>query len=54
MEGKYLVRGPRKELGTALNFARYWLPTLLPDLNRRLCFLDDDTIVQGVCVCVCE
>lgn len=30
-----------------LNYARYFLPELFPNLHGRFVFLDDDVIVQG-------
>ncbi|XP_005097020.1 glycosyltransferase 8 domain-containing protein 1 [Aplysia californica] len=47
VEGKILLRGGRKELGSPLNYARYYLPRLFPKLKERIIFLDDDCIVQG-------
>lgn len=44
--GKIKVRGGRQELANPLNYARYYLPQLFPDL-RRIVFIDDDCIVQG-------
>lgn len=43
---KIKVRGGRPELGSPLNYARYYLPKLFPDL-KRIVFIDDDAIVQG-------
>ena len=31
-----------------LNYARYYLPKLFPDLKGRIIFIDDDSIVQGI------
>jgi lipopolysaccharide biosynthesis glycosyltransferase len=36
-----------QELGSPLNFARYFIGELFPDLDRRLCYIDDDVIVRG-------
>jgi len=47
VENKIRIRGGRKELGSALNYARYYLPKLFPDLKQRIVFVDDDCIVQG-------
>ncbi|KNC78230.1 hypothetical protein SARC_09332 [Sphaeroforma arctica JP610] len=48
VEGNVRVRGKRKELGSPLNFARFWLPDLLPDITQeRILYLDDDTLVRG-------
>ncbi|GFO13210.1 glycosyltransferase 8 domain-containing protein 1-like [Plakobranchus ocellatus] len=45
--GKIKIRGGRQELGSPLNYARYYLPRLFPDLKERIVFIDDDCIVQG-------
>ncbi|KAL4221725.1 hypothetical protein ACF0H5_019980 [Mactra antiquata] len=45
--GKIKVRGVRQELARPLNYARYYLPQLFPDLHGRIIFIDDDAIVQG-------
>lgn len=47
VEGKVKVRGGRQELARPLNYARYFLPQLFPDLSGRIVFIDDDCIVQG-------
>ncbi|EDQ88219.1 uncharacterized protein MONBRDRAFT_26403 [Monosiga brevicollis MX1] len=46
LAGKIRVRSSRASLGHPLNYARYYLPGLLPDLSRVI-YLDDDVIVQG-------
>lgn len=45
--GKIQLRGSRPELGKPLNYARYYMPRLFPDLHGRIIFIDDDAIVQG-------
>ena len=30
-----------------MNYARYFIPQLFPDLSGRIVFIDDDCIVQG-------
>lgn len=40
-------RGSRTELGKPINYARYYLPRLLPHVSGRIVYLDDDCIVQG-------
>ncbi|KAL8571961.1 hypothetical protein ACOMHN_026173 [Nucella lapillus] len=40
-------RGSRSELGKPINYARYYLPRLLPHVKGRVVYLDDDCIVQG-------
>lgn len=30
-----------------LNYARYYLPKIFPNLKERVVFIDDDCIVQG-------
>lgn len=47
VEGKIKVRGGRQELATPLNYARYYIPQLFPDLTGRILYIDDDCIVQG-------
>ncbi|CAG5132519.1 unnamed protein product [Candidula unifasciata] len=47
VSGKIKVRGGRDELGTPLNYARYYLPRLFPKLKERVVFIDDDCIVLG-------
>eukprot|EP01134_Creolimax_fragrantissima_P003760 CFRG3760T1 len=48
VKGNVRVRGARKELGSPLNFARFWLPDLLPTItHERVLYLDDDTLVRG-------
>ncbi|KAK3594972.1 hypothetical protein CHS0354_019892 [Potamilus streckersoni] len=47
VEGKIKLRGGRPELGEPLNYARYYLPRLFPDLNGKVIFIDDDSIVQA-------
>ncbi|KNC77508.1 hypothetical protein SARC_10030 [Sphaeroforma arctica JP610] len=37
----------RKELSSALNFARFWMPSLFPHVLGRILYLDDDVIVLG-------
>jgi lipopolysaccharide biosynthesis glycosyltransferase len=44
---KIKVRGGRTELGSPLNYARYYLPKLFPNLKEKVVFIDDDCIVQG-------
>eukprot|EP00124_Ichthyophonus_hoferi_P002914 Ihof_evm1s223 gene=Ihof_evmTU1s223 len=42
------IRGnTRKVLSSPLNFARYWIPVLVPDITGRLIYLDDDILVLG-------
>ncbi|XP_060579357.1 glycosyltransferase 8 domain-containing protein 1-like [Ruditapes philippinarum] len=47
VDGKVKVRGNRQELARPLNYARYYIPQLFPDLSGRIIFIDDDCIVQG-------
>ncbi|XP_035697415.1 glycosyltransferase 8 domain-containing protein 2-like [Branchiostoma floridae] len=48
VKGKINVRGGRQELASPLNYARFYLPKLLPpDFNGKILYLDDDVIVQG-------
>lgn len=46
VDGKIKVRGGRQELATPINYARYYLPRLLPNVHGRVVFIDDDCIVQ--------
>ncbi|XP_062505661.1 glycosyltransferase 8 domain-containing protein 1-like isoform X2 [Corticium candelabrum] len=45
--GKYVVRSSNQRLKSPLNYARFYIPYLLPDFNGRLIYIDDDCIVQG-------
>ncbi|KAK3802670.1 hypothetical protein RRG08_001933 [Elysia crispata] len=47
VSGKIKIRGGRQELGSPLNYARYYLPKLFPALKEKIVFIDDDCIVQG-------
>ncbi|XP_065842380.1 glycosyltransferase 8 domain-containing protein 2-like [Oscarella lobularis] len=47
VEGEIIVRGYRKSLASPLNYARLFLPQLLPNFNGRLVYIDADCIVQG-------
>ncbi|KAK3109025.1 hypothetical protein FSP39_021414 [Pinctada imbricata] len=47
VEGKIRVRGGRPDLASPLNYARYYLPQLMPTLKGRIIYVDDDCIVQG-------
>ncbi|KAK7093286.1 glycosyltransferase 8 domain-containing protein 1-like [Littorina saxatilis] len=47
VEGKIKVRGGREELANPLNYARYYLPKLFPNIEGRVVYIDDDCIVQG-------
>ncbi|BFZ07580.1 hypothetical protein BsWGS_10619 [Bradybaena similaris] len=47
VSGKIKIRGGRDELGSPLNYARYYLPKLFPNLKDRVVFIDDDCIVLG-------
>eukprot|EP00118_Oscarella_pearsei_P011042 m.70992 g.70992 ORF g.70992 m.70992 type:complete len:390 (+) comp35724_c0_seq1:811-1980(+) len=47
VEGKIIVRGYRKGLASPLNYARLYLPRLIPNFNGRLVYIDADCIVQG-------
>lgn len=47
VKGKIKVRGDRPELASPLNFGRYYLPQLLPNIHGRVLYIDDDSIVQG-------
>nr|KAG5710080.1 hypothetical protein BaRGS_030156 [Batillaria attramentaria] len=47
VEGKIKVRGGREELASPMNYARYYLPRLFPNIKGRVVFIDDDCIVQG-------
>ncbi|XP_077998634.1 glycosyltransferase 8 domain-containing protein 1-like [Glandiceps talaboti] len=47
VKGKIAIRGGRPELATPLNFARFYIPQLFPDINGRIVYLDTDVIVQG-------
>lgn len=47
VSGKLKIRGGRQELGSPLNYARYYLPKLFPTLKGKVVFIDDDCIVQG-------
>lgn len=47
VQDKIHLRSGRPELGRPLNYARYYLPRLFPDLKGRILFIDDDCIVQG-------
>ncbi|XP_059163725.1 glycosyltransferase 8 domain-containing protein 1-like [Physella acuta] len=47
VDGRIKIRGGRKELGSPLNYARYYLPKLFPLLKEKIIFIDDDCIVQG-------
>ncbi|KAK6997795.1 Glycosyltransferase 8 domain-containing protein 1 [Biomphalaria glabrata] len=47
VDGKIKIRAGRKELASPLNYARYYLPRLFPDINDRIVYIDDDCIVQG-------
>lgn len=38
---------PVSFLLSQLNYARYYLPRLFPDLKEKVVFIDDDCIVQG-------
>ncbi|KAK7093874.1 hypothetical protein V1264_007557 [Littorina saxatilis] len=44
--GKFLVRSPRSDLASPLNFARLFLPDLLPCVGRVI-FIDADCLVLG-------
>ncbi|XP_069106378.1 glycosyltransferase 8 domain-containing protein 2-like [Argopecten irradians] len=46
VKGKIKVRGDRPELASPLNFGRYYLPQLLPNIHGRVLYIDDDSIVQ--------
>ncbi|KAK7501817.1 hypothetical protein BaRGS_00006903 [Batillaria attramentaria] len=46
VEGKIKVRGGREELASPMNYARYYLPRLFPNIKGRVVFIDDDCIVQ--------
>ncbi|GAB1606060.1 glycosyltransferase 8 domain-containing protein 1-like [Argonauta hians] len=45
--GKIKVHSGRQELSNPMNYARYYLPKLFPDLKTRVIYLDSDIIVQG-------
>ncbi|CAH1775439.1 unnamed protein product [Owenia fusiformis] len=47
VKNKVLVRGGRQELASPLNYARFYISEMFPELSGRLIHLDDDTIVQG-------
>lgn len=47
VEGRIRIFTHRKGLGRPLNYARNFLPQLLPQVEDRVVFIDDDTIVQG-------
>lgn len=47
VKGKIKVRSGRKDLAKPMNYARYYLPRLLPDVKGRILYIDDDSIVQG-------
>ncbi|ELU07130.1 hypothetical protein CAPTEDRAFT_44527, partial [Capitella teleta] len=47
LDGKIVVRGGRQELAKPMNYARYYYPTLFPDVHGRVVHVDDDCIVQG-------
>ncbi|XP_064611122.1 glycosyltransferase 8 domain-containing protein 1-like [Liolophura sinensis] len=47
VEGKIKIRGGRVELASPLNYARFYLPRLLPNVKGRIVYIDDDCIVQG-------
>eukprot|EP00051_Salpingoeca_urceolata_P010327 m.126002 g.126002 ORF g.126002 m.126002 type:complete len:526 (+) comp16669_c0_seq2:214-1791(+) len=47
VENRIQTYTARKELKSPLNYARFFLQRLFPDLHGRLIFLDDDVIVQG-------
>nr|AYH91788.1 glycosyltransferase 8 domain-containing protein 1-like protein [Pomacea canaliculata] len=47
VEGKIKVRGGRPELANPVNYARYYLPELFPNILGRIVYIDDDCIVQG-------
>ncbi|XP_076472573.1 glycosyltransferase 8 domain-containing protein 1-like [Babylonia areolata] len=39
-------RGTRTELANPMNYARYYLPYLLPHVDGKIVYIDDDCIVQ--------
>lgn len=47
VKGKITVRAGRPELASPLNYARYFLPELFPNLKGKIVFIDDDCVVQG-------
>ncbi|CAC5376861.1 Glycosyltransferase 8 domain-containing protein 1 [Mytilus coruscus] len=53
VKGKIKVRGGRQDLAKPLNYARYYLPKLFPDIKGRVLFIDDDSIVQEVISWAC-
>ncbi|XP_006815098.1 glycosyltransferase 8 domain-containing protein 1-like [Saccoglossus kowalevskii] len=46
-KGKIAAKGTRKELACPLNFARFYIPKLFPNINGRIVYIDTDVIVQG-------
>ncbi|KAJ8022004.1 Glycosyltransferase 8 domain-containing protein 1 [Holothuria leucospilota] len=47
VKNKIKVRDARQDLGSPLNFARYYFPLVFPSIEGRLIFIDADSIVQG-------
>lgn len=45
--GKVNIRGDRQELSRPLNYARFYIPHLFPDLNGKIIYIDNDCIVQS-------
>ncbi|XP_013402879.2 glycosyltransferase 8 domain-containing protein 1 [Lingula anatina] len=45
--GMIKLRGGREELSRPIVYARFFVPTLLPDLQGRVVYVDSDVIVQG-------
>ncbi|EGD82678.1 hypothetical protein PTSG_03339 [Salpingoeca rosetta] len=44
---KIKIRGNRQTLANPMNYARYFIPDLFPEIESRFIYLDDDVIVQG-------
>ncbi|XP_029643563.1 glycosyltransferase 8 domain-containing protein 1 [Octopus sinensis] len=47
VKDKIKVHSGRKELSNPLNYARFYLPKLFPNLKKRVIYIDSDCIVQG-------
>ncbi|XP_070208266.1 glycosyltransferase 8 domain-containing protein 1-like isoform X2 [Littorina saxatilis] len=46
VKGQYIVKSPRKDLDHPLNFGRFFMPELLPDVCRVI-YIDADCLVLG-------
>lgn len=46
VNGKIKVWSGRQDLAKPLNYARYYIPQLFPEIKDRIIFIDDDSIVQ--------